>query len=86
MPASNGATNQGAKVPISEKDLDQLFRYHPPKPEQLQRYEAVNQAAKSFAKVILENTPLSADQSDAIRKVREARMTANAAIALEGKL
>jgi hypothetical protein len=33
----------------------------------------------------MNNTPASADQSDAIRSVRNAVMTANAAIACEGK-
>jgi hypothetical protein len=42
------------------------------------------QAAKNFAEVILANCPSGADRSDAIRKIREARMTANAAIALNG--
>jgi len=37
-----------------------------------------------LALVILEHTPPSADQSAAIRKVREAVMTANASIACGG--
>ena len=43
-------------------------------------------AAKVFAGVILRNTPRGADQSDAIRKVREALHSANSAIALGGRL
>jgi len=34
--------------------------------------------------VLIDNTPTSADQTAAIRLLREAVMTANAAIALEG--
>jgi hypothetical protein len=64
-------------------DLDNLFDYHPPKPEQLPRYEKVRMAAKAFARVIVETTEPSADQSAAVRKVSEAAMTANAAIARE---
>ena len=64
-------------------DLDNTFDYHPPKPDQLPRYEKIRAAAKQFAQVIVENTPQSADQTAAIRKVSEAAMTANAAIARE---
>lgn len=63
-------------------DLDHIFKYHAPTPEQLPKYEAIRTAAKVFAKVITDNTPPSADQTAAIRLLREAVMTANASIAL----
>ncbi len=66
-------------------DLDDIFRYHPPTADQIPKYEAIRSEAKEFAKVVIENTPLSADRSSAVRKIREAVMTANAAIALNGK-
>lgn len=62
-------------------DLDNLFSYHAPTADQRVRYERINAAAREFAEVILECTPPGADQSCAIRHVRDARMTANAAIA-----
>lgn len=64
--------------------LAKLFSYHPPSDATIPKYAAINQAAKNFAEVVLQNCPPSADRSDAIRKIREARMTANAAIALNG--
>lgn len=64
-------------------DLDNLFDYHAPNADQLPRYQAVRAAAKAFAQVIVDNTKESADQTAAIRKVSEAAMTANAAIARE---
>lgn len=64
--------------------LEELFSYHPPNPETLPKYAAINQAAKNFAEIILQNCPSSADRSAAIRLIRDARMTANAAIALNG--
>lgn len=67
-------------------DLDHIFTYHPPEPDDLRRYAAIRKAAKEFARIIVANTPPSADQSDAVRKIREAVMTANAAIALKGRL
>lgn len=62
-------------------DLDNLFTYHPPKGDQVERYAKIREAGLALARVISESTPPSADQSAAIRKVREAVMTANAAIA-----
>ena len=70
-------------TPEQEAELDRLFTYHKPTAEQLPKFDAVNEAAKNFARIVLLNTPRSADQSAAIRLIREARMTANAAIALE---
>ena len=68
-------------------DLDHVFTYHAPTgPEQLAAYERIRLAAKDLARVIAEVTPTCADQTAAIRKVREAAMTANAAIALGGLL
>ena len=67
-------------------DLDNIFDYHQPTADQLPRYQAIRAAAKNFAQVIVDNTGASADQTAAVRKVSEAAMTANAAIAREGRL
>lgn len=67
-------------------DLDTIFAYHAPDQTDSLRYQAIRSAAKEFARVIIENAPVSADQIDAIRKVREAMMTANAAVALKGRV
>jgi hypothetical protein len=64
-------------------ELEPIFTYHPPKGDQSKRYDKLRTAAYEFAKMILECTPECPDQTAAIRKVREAVMTANAAIALE---
>jgi hypothetical protein len=64
-------------------DVKPFFVYHQPTEKQIPRYEAIRAAANEFAEVIIVNTPEGADQTAAIRKVREAVMTANAAIALE---
>ena len=69
---------------MSPEEIDDIFSYHAPKGDQPARYEAIRSAAKAFALVLLANTPKSADQTAAIRKLRECVMTANAAIALEG--
>lgn len=69
-----------------EFDLDHIFAFHPQREGDPAKYKAIRSAAKAFAKAIIENTPPSADQSDALRKVREAVMVANAAVALDGRL
>lgn len=66
-----------------EKQPEEWFTYHKPTAAQVPKYDAINAAAKAFARVVLENTPSSADQSATIRLIRLARMTANASIALE---
>jgi len=68
---------------ISNEELENWFTYHAPNTGQLIRYGLIRQAAKAFATVIRDNTPSCVDQSAAIRKIREAVMTANAAIACE---
>jgi hypothetical protein len=73
-----------AKAMTNAEILAALFSYHPPTPETLPKYAAINQAAKNFAEVLLQNCPPSADRSAAIRLIRDARMTANASIALNG--
>lgn len=61
--------------------IDNWFRYHAPKEDQQERYERIRASAKDFAMVLVECTPQSADQTSALRKLRECVTTANAAIA-----
>ena len=67
-------------------NLDHVFKYHPPVPDQIPKYNELREAAKVFAEKIVELTPAGPDQTTAVRKVREAVMTANAAIALGGMI
>jgi hypothetical protein len=75
-------------MPILLSDLDNWFTYHTPDPHKgdFAAYGAIRRAGKRLAEVILNNTPSCADQSAAIRKVREAVMTANAARACNEEL
>lgn len=79
---------QGTTVwPIEpEPNLDWIFSYHPPSFADHPKYTAIRSAARYFAQVILDNAPVCADRSAAIRHVRDAVMTANASIALGGRL
>lgn len=67
------------------QQLENWFTYYRPTPDQLPKYSAIREAGLQFAQAIVENSPASADRTAALRKVREAVMTANAAIACQGK-
>ena len=70
---------------MTKDQLENWFTYHPPKEGQPEKYEELRAAGKAFAETIVDLTPPSADQSAAIRKVREAVYSANASIACGGK-
>ena len=81
VPQAPNPTNAPPPQPTDKERLDAWFTWHPPTEAQKVSYGKINAAARVLAQVIIEETPVCADQSAAIRKVREARMTANAAIA-----
>jgi hypothetical protein len=70
---------------ISREQLENWFMYHGPTAEDVDAYLQIRIAGRTLAQVIIDNTPASADQTAAIRLVREACMTANAARACGGK-
>lgn len=70
---------------LKKEDIEDIFSYHAPSADQIPKYNAIREAAKEFAMVIMDNTPSSADQTVAIRKLRECVMVANASVALNGK-
>ncbi len=70
--------------PAIEDQIENWFSYHSPKDDQPAKYVAIREAGKALALTIANNTPTNADQSAALRKVREAVMTANASIACNG--
>lgn len=72
-------------MPVTSEHIENWFTYHAPTPGQLEHYTAIRDGAKVLANVIREHTPESADQTVAIRKLRECVMIANAAIACGGK-
>jgi hypothetical protein len=63
-------------------NIEELFSYHPPKGDQVGRYERLREGAKTYAKLIAELTPESAEQTLAIRAVHLASMHANSAVAV----
>ena len=66
---------------IRVKDLDNWFTYHPPKVDQPERYAGIRNQAHDLALVIQLNVPAGPERTEAIKKLREAVMWANAGIA-----
>ncbi|MGH7438481.1 MAG: DUF7681 family protein [Polyangiaceae bacterium] len=73
---------------MSDKDFDPeyVFSHHHATPEKLAKYEAIHAGAKRFAEVILTSVPVCSDRAAVLQLLREAAMTACAAISLEGRL
>ena len=73
-----------AKVSVEVPDDDKIqnwFTYHKPDEDDIGKYHAIRESALDLARIIDDVCPDCADKSAAIRKVREAVMTANASIA-----
>ena len=69
------------KNPNIDKQIENNFRYHPPKENQPERYEKIRDMARDFALKLLEYCPESREFSLALTKLEECVMWANASIA-----
>jgi len=67
-------------------DVEHVFTYHPPTPEQIPRFEAIRKAAKQFAQVLVDNTPEGTIQDQSILELQKAVMAANMSIALGSRI
>ncbi len=68
-----------------EDALKDIFSYHAPQDTDVAVYNKLRNGALEFARVVMEECPPGADRMAAVRKIREAVMTANAAVALKGR-
>jgi hypothetical protein len=71
-------------MPVTFNNFRDVLLYPGPGPGDPEKYAAVQLAGQELAKAILLHTPVCGDQQAALRHLREAVMTANAAIALKG--
>lgn len=71
---------------IHRDNLHELFRDQQNPITKDTQYAEMRRAAYQFANAILALTPICMDQQLALTKVREALLSANQAIALDGKL
>ena len=71
---------------IDEKNeqIEDNFKYHPPKEGQPEKYEDLRSKAKELAYLIDELCPKSREKSLAMTKLEEGIMWANASIARNG--
>ena len=68
---------------ITLDNASEVVRYHKATDEQAVSHKLIADVAEHLIRTIIVNTPDCADRSTAIRCVREAKMWASAAIALE---
>jgi hypothetical protein len=72
-------------MPQTKEDLikrvENDFCYHAPFGDQISRYADIRDGGKQLAKIIVEITPISREQSIALTLLEQAVMMANAAIA-----
>lgn len=71
------------EVRLSDDDIEHIFNYHAPRPDQTPRFERIGLAVKDFARTIRANVPPGPDRTIAIRSLQRLRMDCNLAIALE---
>lgn len=64
--------------------VEEVFTYHAPDAAQVEAMTKVREALKAAAYVVFDNVPSCADRTVVLRLLREASMTANAAIVLKG--
>lgn len=73
------------RLELTDEAIHDMCIYHSPSDDMTPGFHAVSQAAEVFIRVIRNHVPDSPDRSTAVRKIREARMDANSAIAHGGK-
>lgn len=71
---------------LDPKDLiEAWFTYHTPWGDQAQRYDQLRRKARELAELFIELSPVCADQTVALRMLRETNMMMNATIACNEK-
>jgi hypothetical protein len=69
---------------VTKDNVEDVIIYHKPDEDAVAAISRIRERAEAFIRIILTDCPNCADSSAAIRKVREAMMTANASIVLKG--
>jgi hypothetical protein len=68
-------------TPSQSDQVQRAFTYHPPRTDQVERYERIRACAQHLAGTFITNCPQSRELSVALTKLQESVMWANAAIA-----
>jgi len=64
-----------------KEQIDNTFTYHPPMLEDVPKFNSLRNTAKDFAHMIDALCPDGTDKTEALKKLQECVMWANAAIA-----
>jgi 3-oxoacyl-[acyl-carrier-protein] synthase III len=64
-----------------EATIRNNFMYHAPKEENIQKFKEIRAEGRLFAKLVMDEVPECAERTLAFRKIEEAVMWANAALA-----
>jgi hypothetical protein len=80
LAGGGGGMNQEPFTSVDER-INRNYTYHAPKGNQVERYQAIRDSARSLAELIIGASPASREQSLALTNVEQAVMWANAAIA-----
>lgn len=83
-PATEPTTRQKFAAMTPDQQRDFVLTYQPPREDQIPKFVAVRNGIEAAYKAVEENCPPCADRSHTLRLLRDARMWANAAIALDG--
>lgn len=70
-----------SSLPTVAPHIEKNFTYHPPKPGQPEKYQALREKAKELAALIDNTVPKSREQSLALTNLEQAVFWANAGIA-----
>jgi hypothetical protein len=70
---------------MTKEQIEDIFSYHQPKDDQPEKYAQVNESFIELAQRVNAIMPPGPGADNAIRKLADARMAVNAAIALEGR-
>ena len=81
--AQGDTQGQSSKSRLHDR-IDRDFRYHAPKPEQVETYNWIRDQAREFAQTLVDNVPEGRELSTALTRLEEAVMHANAGIARGG--
>ncbi|MEW2127100.1 hypothetical protein AB0891_25610 [Streptomyces sp. NPDC007259] len=65
--------------------MDRRFNHHAPDEDDVTRHEAVRQAARAMAELVVQVTPEGREQALALTNIEQAMFWANAAVAREGE-
>lgn len=67
---------------MTKAQIDNVFVYHAPKGDQVERYAALREGARQFALQLQDMVPESREKSLALTHLQEVMMWANAGIAI----